>query len=257
VYESELAPEGYKETARQHPRAVHVVSEKHVLACSVNLGGADQQEKQKPTMTETTTANKKLSPLDEKTHAIASKFQGLTISAPTASQTVSGEEAPQPLSCRWPAPQIYSTPASPQAYSAPAAPHSGNASFGEQIWDKGVSVKEYLIHKIEPGDDERALSQVISEKMSPRRTPGDMGVVEKVKEAVTSLLRNESSKYSTVSTSANLATNTQISANARSVAKNSPSHLPISINAREGTFFFKENFLSYQPLDINFLQTGL
>jgi hypothetical protein len=52
--------------------------------------------------------------------------------------------------------------------------------------------------------------------MIPRRTPGDMGVVEKVKEAVTSLLRNESSKYSTT---ANLATNTQISADACSVAK--------------------------------------
>jgi hypothetical protein len=184
VYESEPAPYGYKEMERQHPRPVHVVSKKHVrvavLACSVNLGGGDQNEKQKPTMTETVTADQKLSPSDEKTHAIASKFQALTliVLAPAASQTMSCEEAPQPLSCRWPAPQTYSTPATPQAYSAPASPHSGNASFGEQIWD--------------------------------------MGVVEKVEEAVTSLLRNESSKYSTA---ANSATNTQISANACSAAK--------------------------------------
>jgi hypothetical protein len=143
-----------------------------------------QNEKQKPTMTEIVTADQKLSPSDEKTHAIASKFQALTLTltltilAPTASQTISCEEAPQPLSCRCPAPQTYSTPATPKAYSAPASPHSGNASFGEQIWD--------------------------------------MGVVEKVEEAVTSLLRNESSKYSTA---ANSAPNTQISANACSAAK--------------------------------------
>ena len=35
MYESELAPEGYKENARQNPRAVPVISEKHVLASSV------------------------------------------------------------------------------------------------------------------------------------------------------------------------------------------------------------------------------
>jgi hypothetical protein len=49
VYESEPAPEGYKETERQHPRPVHVVSKKHVrvavLACSVNLGGGDRSER--------------------------------------------------------------------------------------------------------------------------------------------------------------------------------------------------------------------
>lgn len=241
MYESELAPEGYKETARQHPRAVHFVSEKHVLACSVNLGAADdQQEKEKPTMAENVTTAQKLSPLDE-THPIASKFQGLTVSAPAGSQSVSGEAAPLPMSCRtcrWPAPQTGSSPVgTPQTCSAPAAPHSGNASFGEQIWDKGVSVKEYLIHKIEPGEDERALSQVISETMSPRRIPGDFGVVEKVREAVTSLLRNESCKYTPAISATS---HTQISAdNALSAAKNSPSHahLPISTNAREGNFF--------------------
>jgi len=237
MYESELAPEGYKETARQHPRAVHFVSEKHVLACSVNLGAADhQQEKEKPKMAENVTTAQKLSPLDE-THPIASKFKGLSVSAPAGSQSVSGEAAPQPMSCRWPAPQTCSSPggSTRQTGSAPAAPHSGNASFGEQIWDKGVSVKEYLIHKIEPGEDERALSQVISETLStPRRIPGDLGVVEKVREAVTSLLRNESCKYTPAISATS---HTQISAdNALSTAKNSPSshaHLPISTNAHE------------------------
>ncbi|GJY90005.1 lisH domain-containing protein-like protein, partial [Tanacetum coccineum] len=50
-------------------------------------------------------------------------------------------------------------------------------------WDKGVSVKEYLMHKFEPGEDERALSKVIAETISPRR--------DKVREAMSSFLKNE------------------------------------------------------------------
>jgi hypothetical protein len=128
---SELVPEGYKEKERQHPRAVHVVSKKHVLACSVNLGGGDQNEKQKPTMTKTVTADQKLSPSDEKTHAIASKFQGLTVSAPTASQTISGEEAPQPHAGG----QLHKL-TQPRRLQKLILPwllhmHNGDASFGE------------------------------------------------------------------------------------------------------------------------------
>ena len=64
-------------------------------------------------------------------------------------------------------------------------------------------MKEYLLNKLEPGEDEKALSQVISEAMSPRRTPGDAGVMEKVKEVVTSLLRTEEpTKYADMTTTA-------------------------------------------------------
>lgn len=53
-----------------------------------------------------------------------------------------------------------------------------------QTWDKGhVSVKEYLMHKFEPGEDERALSKVITETISPRR--------DKVRVAMSSFLKNE------------------------------------------------------------------
>ena len=41
--------------------------------------------------------------------------------------------------------------------------------------DKVVSAKEYLMHKLEP--KEVVLSSVISKAMSPKRAPGDMGVV--------------------------------------------------------------------------------
>ncbi|KAK1322067.1 Low-temperature-induced 65 kDa protein [Acorus calamus] len=40
---------------------------------------------------------------------------------------------------------------------------------GSQLWDKGVSVKEYLMQKLEPGEEERALSQVISDTISPKK----------------------------------------------------------------------------------------
>ncbi|KAF5782169.1 hypothetical protein HanXRQr2_Chr11g0492401 [Helianthus annuus] len=49
--------------------------------------------------------------------------------------------------------------------------------------DKGLSVKEYIMNKFEPGEDERALSQAITQTISPK--------CEKVKEAVNSLLGNE------------------------------------------------------------------
>nr|GEW65694.1 hypothetical protein [Tanacetum cinerariifolium] len=84
-------------------------------------------------------------------------------------------------------------------------------------WDKGVSVKEYLMHKFEPGEDERALSKVITETISPRR--------DKVREAMNSFLKNEepsemtsadvdndvnlSLKSKSLPTSTNLNTNTE------------------------------------------------
>ena len=37
------------------------------------------------------------------------------------------------------------------------------------------------MHKLELGEDERVLSQVISEAMSPKRTFGDLDVVGKVR----------------------------------------------------------------------------
>ncbi|KAI3811567.1 hypothetical protein L1987_21292 [Smallanthus sonchifolius] len=60
-----------------------------------------------------------------------------------------------------------------------------NMKGKSQTRDKGVSVKEYLMHKFEPGEDERALSKVITQAMSPRR--------DKVREAMNSFLKKEES----------------------------------------------------------------
>ncbi|KAM5583535.1 flocculation protein FLO11 [Rosa sericea] len=149
-------------------------------------------------------------------HPDLTKIHGLTVTAPPPSQSITAQEAPQALSASA-AEHKSSTRAAledPQPSSAPAAPGKTTA---EQRWDKGVSVKEYLIQKFEPGEDERALSQVISDVMSPRKSPGEAGVVEKVKGAITSLLRNDESPRTTTSQS----------------ALSSSPRIPISTNAYE------------------------
>ncbi|KGN65746.1 hypothetical protein Csa_020029 [Cucumis sativus] len=218
MYESELAPEDCKENARQHPRADPVIAESHTLANTIKLAfGHNEKPSNSPetlsqmdvessignskTSDETTTANSAMKNIQEKevaklssptktltetvteklapvystvtdaTHAIASKIQSLTISAPSDSSTPKKASSPTIQS------------------SDPIATQAPSLNKGtEQVWDKGVSVKEYLMHKFEPGEDERALSQVLSDALSPRAKPG-VGVVEKVREAVNSMLR--------------------------------------------------------------------
>ncbi|KAF3454660.1 hypothetical protein FNV43_RR05108 [Rhamnella rubrinervis] len=256
MYESELAPEGYKENARQHPRAVPVISEKHVLPSSMKQGSEFSDNETQlspnnpagaltmatksttsPTKTITETVTEKLAPayatVSDATHAIASKIQDLAVSATSAVSNSQPNSSPT-------APQVFApsrnnlapVPAASHSLSAPSAPqtmpglapaqagkHVG--SVDKQVWDKGVSVKEYLMNKFEPGEDERALSQVISEAMSPKKTAGDVGVVEKMKEAVSSLLRHEEPS----SKSAHFTRSTTLPPPA--------THIPISTNVHE------------------------
>ncbi|XVF20006.1 hypothetical protein REPUB_Repub11eG0160700 [Reevesia pubescens] len=212
MYESELAPEGYKENARQNPRAVPVISEKHVLASSVKL--VSEQGKKEPTLAETkakTPASTNATETDGY-RTIASKIQGLFVSVPTGLET-----------------EKHDTHETNKQASQETDKHALKTDTPfkprENKWDKGVSVKEYIMNKFEPGEDEKALSQVISEAISPRRTPGDalirrtpgdVGVMEKVKGAVNSLLWREEPAQSTTKQS----------------DTNSSSHLPISTNAQ-------------------------
>lgn len=231
VYESELAPEDCKEHARQHPRADPVIAENHVLANTIKLAsGQDEkpsnssatssqmdvgssldnsktaiettpatvtkkiQENEaakpsSPSKTLAETVTEKLAPVyssvTDATHAIASKIHSLTVSTPSKRSARSLPATPKkPYS-----PTTQKTSSSPTTSQAPK-----HGKGTEQIWDKGVSVKEYLLHKFEPGEDERALSRVLSDAMSPRKKPGDVSVVEKMREAVNSMLRGEKTK---------------------------------------------------------------
>lgn len=205
VYESEMAPEGLKETARQHPRADPVIPDNHVLPSSTRDVPEDQQKESSDSPLPSNikaiaeTVTEKLTPayttVAEATQTIASKIQGCV--AATAAAT-------------------------------PSKPITGE----QQVWDKGVSVKEYLMNKLEPGEDERALSQVISEVISPRKSPGEMGVVEKVREAVTLLLRNGEYAQSRTSpppkSTSNIPISSKLPSNTNSISttSSSPSKVP-------------------------------
>ncbi|KAK9280575.1 hypothetical protein L1049_014269 [Liquidambar formosana] len=218
MYESELAPEAYKETARHHRRAVPLASEENVLASRVKHGVNVNQGKEKPPSPSKTTTEG----VTEKLATLRTTDQGkekpLTTNK-TITETVTEKQAPAYATVSEATPTITSK-IQGLAVSAPTAPKTEgpHASSSMQKSDKGVSVKEYLMQKLEPGEDERALSQVISEAISPtKRTPGEMGMVEKVREAVTSFLWTEDSAPSTITTT----------------TTNSSSQIPISTNAHE------------------------
>ncbi|PKI35258.1 low-temperature-induced 65 kDa protein [Punica granatum] len=225
MYESEVAPEGYKETGRPHLRTTPAVPEKHVTRSTV--GNYPEQDKETenppspspPNKTLTSTVTAKLAPaynaVSDATTTIASKIQNISVSAPTQASPSASTSSPAsaPVTTEH-SPEFYDAPVSAPAKVSGTAESTGS---GKQMWDKGVSVKEYLMQKLEPGEDEKALSQVISDAMSPRRAPGDAGVVEKVKEAVTSLLRKEESSSLVIVHS----------------GKNSMSQIPVSTNPQE------------------------
>ncbi|OIW08643.1 hypothetical protein TanjilG_03319 [Lupinus angustifolius] len=208
--ESPLIPEGYKENARQqHTREGPLISEKHVL--SSHDKAELEHDRENLIAQKLTPSNAEGS--SESAHSLASKFQGLGVSKPAEYHTSSSSStaanlnntslsnvvAPKPLlrmhsTVSSSAPRTPEAPMTPEALPSSAPAGSKNTSSTSQLWDKGVSVKEYLMNKLEPGEDEKALSQVISEAMSPRRTPGDVGVMEKVREAVTYLLRTDEPK---------------------------------------------------------------
>lgn len=200
MYETELAPQRYKETARQHPRGVTAIYDEHVLASGVDCDGAQAQEYNEqhhcPNKTITHTITAKLAPayktVTEATHTMTSKIQNLTIESPVMA-----------------------------AEQAVAPQHGVSGGGNEQMWGSGASVKKYLIQKLEPGEDDRALSQVITEAISPRRVPGELGMMEKVKEAISSLLRAEEPSAAAANSSSHIGMFT------------SPSDIPISTNARE------------------------
>nr|CAD1819368.1 unnamed protein product [Ananas comosus var. bracteatus] len=73
----------------------------------------------------------------------------------------------------------------------------------KQMWDKGIAVKEYLVHKLEPGEDDRALCEVITEAVSPRSDGRNQAeekgsFVEKMRVAASSLHGQEESQGSPI-----------------------------------------------------------
>ncbi|KAM1998938.1 uncharacterized protein LOC126591136 isoform X2 [Malus sylvestris] len=294
MYESEMAPEGYKETAKLQPRAVPVISEKHVLPSSVTPGFEHDKEKppspnktvtkiacakplsprevitgtvatkpcspkeavtgtvatkpadspsksteiaktSSPNKTIAETVTEKLGPayatVSDTTYAIASKIEGLTVSAPAAvsnathaiaSKVGLAVAAPTPSDKSPEAPHTVSASSALQNSSSRATPQILAASEGPQPLSVPAAPQS--------GEDERALSQVISDAMSPKKASGggDVGMVGKVKGAINSMLWNEEPSETTTAQSA-VAT----SPNSQSAMMTSSPRIPVSTNAHE------------------------
>lgn len=62
----------------------------------------------------------------------------------------------------------------------PAAllPDKKDEENGNPILKRSLTVKEYILQKLEPGDDERALLQAITETISPRKNASVLGLQE-------------------------------------------------------------------------------
>ncbi|CAH2065161.1 unnamed protein product [Thlaspi arvense] len=194
MYESKKAPEELKETARQHPRENVVITETNVLSVLPSKHDAKQEHKDctgsnkenslvpeknvlsdvkqekpadktgkectnqepiSPSKTVTETVTETLAPayakVSDATHAITKKIQDMAFPVPTES----AERETNDVS------EINS------------AGTNQPAGFNTKVWDKGVSMKEYIIQKFEPGEDDRALSRVISKAISPRKASSE------------------------------------------------------------------------------------
>ncbi|XP_010426121.1 PREDICTED: low-temperature-induced 65 kDa protein-like [Camelina sativa] len=202
MYESKKAPEELKKTAMQHPRenpvitetnvlsvlpAKHdteqeqkdctgssiehpVISEKNVLSdvkqekpadsdTTTFIGGsmAEKTEKEctsqepiSPSKTVTETVTEKLAPayakVSDATNAITKKIQDMAF--PESTET---EEEINDVS------------------EINTAGTNQTTGLNTKVWDKGVSMKEYISQKFEPSEDDRELSRVISKAISPRK----------------------------------------------------------------------------------------
>lgn len=198
-----MAPETLKGTAREQPREVHVPSEKHVVESSVKNDVKKEEPSQSPNKIINNTLSQKVAPahagVPDPTNSTASEIAGLTMDTPASKD---------------PKKFVGTTVINPQVQATEAGKLGQGQATSQHTWDKGVSVKEYLMQKLEPGENERALSQVITETMSPRKFSGDqMGMVEKMKEAVNSFLQPENAESISITKTTNSATNIPNSTN--------------------------------------------
>ncbi|XP_022543950.2 uncharacterized protein LOC106351686 [Brassica napus] len=157
MYESKKAPEELKETARQHPRETPVITETNVLSVLPSKHNAEQytnQEVISPSKTVTETVTETLAPayakVSEATHAITKKIQDMAFPESTEAE-----------------------PKTNDVSEINTAGTNQPAGFNTKVWDKGVSVKEYISEKFEPGEDDKALSRVITKAISPRRASSE------------------------------------------------------------------------------------
>ncbi|KAL1220236.1 hypothetical protein V5N11_008255 [Cardamine amara subsp. amara] len=197
MYESKKAPEELKETARQHPRETPVITETNVLSvlpakhehkdcASSNTENTVISEKnvlsdvkqENPTDSHTTTVPKSMA---EKTWKEYVSQESISPSK-TVTETVTETLAPAYAKVS-DATHAITKKIQDIAFPEPTEPQenvndvskrntSGTnhlSGFDTKVWDKGVSMKEYISQKFEPSEDDRELSRVITKAISPRK----------------------------------------------------------------------------------------
>lgn len=199
VYESELAPEDYKENARQHPRANPVISEKRVLRNAIKSGMEQDRDMLNSPATSSTTPQ----PATTTTHGgsnmtmtekIAEKLtpafaKGPDVAHSTSSNAVSRTPSANLSSQASSGSPLTSSVSSPTQNSSSSVVLLGGRNTGSE----GEPMKDYLMNKFESRNYEETHSQVTPETVSHRRGSSNAGVMDKVKGAVNSLLRYEDS----------------------------------------------------------------
>ncbi|GAU17300.1 hypothetical protein TSUD_110170 [Trifolium subterraneum] len=168
IYESELAPEEYKENARQHPRANPVISEKRILKTTKPGEQQDQQNS--------------LSPVKSSTTSPQLATIATTTNSPNQNTTMTHEKLSPSIVNKTTKALIHSASSKPHVTSiiTPVAPLSTSSS----------STPSSPLNHVKFATSPKS-SNYSQSLMSPRRSSNGISVIEKFKGAVNSLLRND------------------------------------------------------------------
>ncbi|XP_010515000.1 PREDICTED: low-temperature-induced 65 kDa protein-like [Camelina sativa] len=202
MYESKKAPEELKKTAMQHPRENPVITETNVLSVLPAKHDAEQEQKdctgsntehpviseknvlsdvkqEKPVHSDTTTLTG--GSMAEKTEKECTSQEPISPSK-TVTETVTEKLAPAYAKVS-DATNAITKKIQDMAFPESTEPDEDindvseintagtnqPTGFNTKVWDKGVSMKEYISQKFEPSEDDRELSRVISKAISPRK----------------------------------------------------------------------------------------
>lgn len=167
VYESELAPEAYKENARQHPRANPVISEKHVLHNNIRLGMQQDREKSRAsinpnlksmTQLDSTIATTRTSSPNKASETLADKlipvYAGGSLAANSVSSKIQSAVSKHPLTANT-MPSQNASASSSRLLNSPSLSASQSRKNTTQ---NGASMDNYLMNKSEYEEDAKTMS---------------------------------------------------------------------------------------------------
>ncbi|XP_027343402.1 uncharacterized protein LOC113855972 [Abrus precatorius] len=174
MYESELAPEGYKENARQHPRANPVISEKHVLQTCIKSGVQQDRENSLGLVNSTTTTQPQTT---TPTHAGPNCTMNATIAQKLTPIIVGGSDSSNSLSSKT---HAVSTTPQGNTFCQTCSPAPSPVQYSSSPYAS-----------LSGGNTSSNGATVTYEETTPSIYTSNVGVIEKVKEAVNSLLWNE------------------------------------------------------------------